>query len=161
MRFSIGNDHDAESCRLPLVRRHQRRRPVPDAGGLRHERRAAHGAHEHADHCTRSTGGSPAAARGGIPAGYRVDEYYWLRDDTRADPEVIAYLEAENAYKKAMTAHLQPLEDRIYEEIVGRIKQDDTSVLPAPRFLLLPPLRDRPGISGLPAAPAVRKRRSR
>ncbi len=74
----------------------------------------------------------PAAARRPhevvSPQGTRVDEYYWLRDDTRADPEVLAYLEAENAYKKAMTAHLQPLEDRIYEEIVGRIKQDDSSV---------------------------------
>ena len=74
----------------------------------------------------------PAAARRPhevvSPQGTRVDEYYWLRDDTRADPEVIAYLEAENAYKKAMTAHLQPLEDRIYEEIIGRIKQDDSSV---------------------------------
>ncbi len=32
------------------------------------------------------------------PNGDRADEYYWLRDDTRKDPDVIGYLEAENAY---------------------------------------------------------------
>jgi oligopeptidase B len=62
------------------------------------------------------------------PHGQRTDEYYWLRDDTRADPEVIAYLEAENAYKEAMTAHAQALEDRVYGEILARIKQDDSTV---------------------------------
>ncbi len=62
------------------------------------------------------------------PKGSRTDEYYWLRDDTRANPDVIGYLEAENAYKAAMTAHTKALEDRVYEEIVGRIKQDDSTV---------------------------------
>ncbi len=62
------------------------------------------------------------------PQGNRTDEYYWLRDDTRANPDVIGYLEAENAYKAAMTAHTKALEDRVYEEIVGRIKQDDSTV---------------------------------
>jgi oligopeptidase B len=62
------------------------------------------------------------------PNGSRNDEYYWLRDDTRSRPEVIGYLEAENAYKKAMTVHTQALEDKVYEEIVGRIKQDDSTV---------------------------------
>jgi oligopeptidase B len=62
------------------------------------------------------------------PHGIRQDEYYWLRDDTRSNPEVIGYLEAENAYKEAMTAHTNVLEDRIYEEIVARIKQDDSTV---------------------------------
>jgi oligopeptidase B len=62
------------------------------------------------------------------PNGKRMDEYYWLRDDSRSKPEVIAYLEAENAYKAAMTAHTQALEDRVYAEIVGRIKQDDSTV---------------------------------
>ena len=58
----------------------------------------------------------------------RRDEYYWLRDDSRQDPDVIAYLEAENAYADAYMARLKPLEDRLYDEIVGRIKQDDSSV---------------------------------
>jgi oligopeptidase B len=62
------------------------------------------------------------------PHGNRADEYYWLRDDSRVDPGVIAYLEAENAYKAAMTAHTQALEDRVYGEIIGRIKQDDSTV---------------------------------
>jgi oligopeptidase B len=62
------------------------------------------------------------------PYGGRGDEYYWLRDDTRADAEVIGYLEAENAYRLAMTAHTKALEDKVYGEIVARIKQDDSTV---------------------------------
>jgi len=62
------------------------------------------------------------------PNGNRTDEYYWMRDDQRTDKDVIGYLEAENAYKAAMTAHTQALEDKVYEEIVGRIKQDDATV---------------------------------
>ncbi len=62
------------------------------------------------------------------PNGNRTDDYYWLRDDTRGSRDVLGYLEAENAYKAAMTAHTQALEDRVYEEIVGRIKQDDSTV---------------------------------
>ena len=62
------------------------------------------------------------------PHGSRTDEYYWLRDDTRTDPDVIGYLEAENAYKAAMTAHTEALEEKVYGEIVGRIKQDDSTV---------------------------------
>jgi oligopeptidase B len=62
------------------------------------------------------------------PHGNRTDEYYWLRDDTRENREVLAHLEAENAYKAAMTEHTKALEDRVYEEIVARIKQDDSTV---------------------------------
>ncbi|MFD0738814.1 S9 family peptidase [Lysobacter koreensis] len=58
----------------------------------------------------------------------RVDEYYWLRDDTRKNPEMLAYLNAENAYVDASMASLKPLENRLYDEIVGRIKQDDSTV---------------------------------
>ena len=65
----------------------------------------------------------------GAPFGAeRTDEYYWLRDDERENPEVLAYLDAENAYADAMLAHLKPLEDTLYGEIVARIKQDDSSV---------------------------------
>jgi oligopeptidase B len=56
----------------------------------------------------------------------RPDDYYWLRE--KSDPEVISYLEAENAYTEAMTKHLQPLQETIYQEILGRIKQTDLSV---------------------------------
>jgi len=58
----------------------------------------------------------------------RSDEYYWLRDDSRKNPEMLAYLNAENAYADAYMARLKPVEDRLYDEIVGRIKQDDSSV---------------------------------
>ncbi len=62
------------------------------------------------------------------PHGVRRDDYHWLRDDTRRDPRVLAHLQAENAHTAAMMAHVRPLEDRLYAEILGRIKQDDTSV---------------------------------
>jgi oligopeptidase B len=62
------------------------------------------------------------------PAGARPDEYYWLRDDTRKDPKMLAYLNAENAYADALLAHTKPLQDKLYEEIVARVKQDDASV---------------------------------
>ncbi|HEY0164719.1 MAG TPA: S9 family peptidase, partial [Sphingomicrobium sp.] len=58
----------------------------------------------------------------------RNDEYYWLRDDTRKNPEMLAYLNAENAYADGYLAPLKPLEERLYAEMVGRIKQDDASV---------------------------------
>jgi oligopeptidase B len=58
----------------------------------------------------------------------RNDDYYWLRDDTRKNPEMLAYLNAENAYADAVMAPLKPLEDKLYAEFVGRIKQDDSSV---------------------------------
>ncbi len=56
----------------------------------------------------------------------RVDDYYWLKD--RDNPQVIAYLEAENAYLDAVMKHTEPQQQKLYEEIVGRIKQDDDSV---------------------------------
>ncbi|HUF26586.1 MAG TPA: S9 family peptidase [Gemmatimonadaceae bacterium] len=56
----------------------------------------------------------------------RTDLYFWLRD--RTNPEVIAYLEAENRYTEAKTAHLEPLVERLYQEILGRIQQTDLSV---------------------------------
>ncbi|HWU79537.1 MAG TPA: S9 family peptidase, partial [Caulobacter sp.] len=60
--------------------------------------------------------------------GQRDDEYYWLRDDKRENKEMLAYLNAENAYADTQMAALKPLEDKLYNEIVGRIKQDDSSV---------------------------------
>jgi oligopeptidase B len=56
----------------------------------------------------------------------RTDLYAWLRD--RANPEVIAYLEAENAYTAAMMHHTEPLQEALYTEMLGRIKEDDTEV---------------------------------
>ncbi|TMN19236.1 S9 family peptidase [Pseudoxanthomonas sp. X-1] len=58
----------------------------------------------------------------------RQDEYYWLRDDKRANPQMLDYLKAENAYADAVLAPLKPLQGTLYKEIVARIKQDDASV---------------------------------
>ncbi|MEA3075711.1 MAG: oligopeptidase [Actinomycetota bacterium] len=55
----------------------------------------------------------------------RVDEWYWLRD--RDDPAVLAHLEAENAYTEAMTAHLGPLQETLFQEFKGRIQETDES----------------------------------
>ena len=55
----------------------------------------------------------------------RDDDWYWLRN--RDDPEVIAYLEAENKYADAMLAPLVPLRDRIFGEIKARVQEDDES----------------------------------
>lgn len=69
-----------------------------------------------------------------------TDDYHWLRDDNwqevMRDPSVLqpairAYLEAENAYTEAKLSHTQPLQDTLFEEMKGRIKEDDSSV-PSP-----------------------------
>ena len=56
----------------------------------------------------------------------RVDEYYWLRD--RDNPEVLAYLHAENEYATALRSHTSALERLLFEEIKGRIQPTDLSV---------------------------------
>lgn len=56
----------------------------------------------------------------------RLDPYAWLRE--RDDPEVTAYLEAENAYTDAMMRHAEPLQEALYQEMLARIKEDDASV---------------------------------
>lgn len=56
----------------------------------------------------------------------RIDDYYWLKD--RNNPEVIAYLKAENEYSDRIMAHTKPLEEKIFEEIKSRIAQTDMSV---------------------------------
>ena len=62
------------------------------------------------------------------PHGERIDPYYWLRDDGRADAKVLAYLREENTYRERSMAPLKALEDALYEEIVARLKQDDSTV---------------------------------
>ena len=56
----------------------------------------------------------------------RVDDYFWLRE--KSNPEVIAYLEAENRYTEGMTSEIESLRETIYKEILSRIKQTDLSV---------------------------------
>lgn len=56
----------------------------------------------------------------------RVDDYYWLNE--RDNPQVIDYLNAENAYKDAVMKHTESFQKKLYDEIVGRIKKTDMSV---------------------------------
>jgi len=56
----------------------------------------------------------------------RVDNYYWLRE--RENPKVVDYLKAENEYLTAVLKPTEALQEKLYEEIVGRIKQTDMSV---------------------------------
>ena len=59
----------------------------------------------------------------------RVDNYYWLRE--KDNPQVIAYLEAENAYTAEVMSGLRELGDKLYAEVVGRVRETDYS---APLF---------------------------
>ncbi len=54
------------------------------------------------------------------------DDYFWLRN--KSDPEVVEYLEAENAYTREQTASLQPFVETLYAEMLRRLKQTDLSV---------------------------------
>lgn len=56
----------------------------------------------------------------------RTDEYFWLRD--RDNPETIAYLEAENQFTDAVMEPTKDLQEKLYAEIVGRVKETDLSV---------------------------------
>lgn len=58
----------------------------------------------------------------------RIDNYHWLRDDTRTNPEVLAHLEAENeAFDEAM-AHTTGLQETLYEEMTARLDPSESSV---------------------------------
>ena len=67
----------------------------------------------------------------------RVDDYYWMKlsDDQKNDKtpdkdteKVLSYLNAENDYRVEMMSHLESFQEKLFEEIKGRIKQDDSSV---------------------------------
>jgi len=72
----------------------------------------------------------PTAARRPVTSEHhghqRVDDYEWLRE--KESPEVVAHLEAENAYAQARTAHLADLRETIFDEIKARTRQTDLSV---------------------------------
>jgi len=57
----------------------------------------------------------------------RVDKYYWLRDDTRSQPEVLEYLHQENDYGREVMASQQALQDDLLQEIISRIPQREVS----------------------------------
>ncbi|MFT5111959.1 MAG: oligopeptidase B [Parasphingorhabdus sp.] len=67
------------------------------------------------------------------PHGDRTDPYYWLRDDSRTDSDLLTYLEAENDYRDHLMAPVKKLRESLFDELVGRMKKDDSSV----------PFRDR------------------
>jgi oligopeptidase B len=56
----------------------------------------------------------------------RIDPYYWLRD--KENPEVLNYLKSENAYAYQVLAHTKPLQEKLYKELLSRIKETDLSV---------------------------------
>jgi oligopeptidase B len=56
----------------------------------------------------------------------KVDNYFWLRE--RDNPEVIDYLKEENAYTSAVMRHTEGLQEKLYNEMVARIKETDMSV---------------------------------
>ncbi|HEX9309224.1 MAG TPA: S9 family peptidase [Gemmatimonadaceae bacterium] len=56
----------------------------------------------------------------------RTDNYFWIRE--KSNPEVIAYLNAENAYTVANMKHTEALQQKLYDEMLGRIKETDVSV---------------------------------
>jgi oligopeptidase B len=58
----------------------------------------------------------------------RIDEFHWLRDDARTDPDVIAYLEAENAWAETQLAHLSELESELLGEMKARLPEADSTV---------------------------------
>lgn len=67
----------------------------------------------------------------------RVDDYAWMRaenwqdvfrDPSTLEPEIRSHLEAENAYQSALMADTKPLQAKLFEEMKGRIKEDDSSV---------------------------------
>lgn len=62
------------------------------------------------------------------PNGTRVDDYYWLRDDSRTSPAVLDYLKTENAWRDAAMAHTAALQETLYQELISRIDPDDSSV---------------------------------
>ena len=82
---------------------------------------------------------SPPLSTDGIPAprapvsptrheahgAVRIDDYHWLRE--RGDPAVVAHLEAENAYARAVMAPTEVLQETLFAEIKGRIRQTDVS----------------------------------
>ena len=58
----------------------------------------------------------------------RTDNYYWMRDDQRKDPEILAHLMAENKFTSETLAHTESLQQTLFNEIKGRMVKDDNSV---------------------------------
>ena len=72
-------------------------------------------------HPTENRGPNP------MPTVSAVDPYFWMRDDDRKDPAVLAHLRAENAHTDARTSHLTGLGSSLYKELLGHVKETDDS----------------------------------
>lgn len=57
----------------------------------------------------------------------RVDDYYWLRDDSREDQEILSWLRAENDYVEHVMAPYAESRESLYQELIGRIKKNDST----------------------------------
>lgn len=79
--------------------------------------------------CSQDSSLAPVAAKRPVElemhGDVRVDDYFWLKE--REDPEVIAYLEAENAYTESVLADASGLQQRLFDEMVDRVQQEDVS----------------------------------
>ena len=73
-----------------------------------------------------AAGGEESSARTEVNGHKMVDNYFWLRD--KPNPEVRAYLEAENAYTDAVMKPTEPLQKKLYDEMLGRVKETDVEV---------------------------------
>ena len=58
----------------------------------------------------------------------RIDNYYWMRDDSRTDPEILAHLEQENQYVASVLQHTEDMQEALFQELKGRVAKDDSSV---------------------------------
>jgi oligopeptidase B len=58
----------------------------------------------------------------------RTDNYYWMRDDSRTDKEILAHLEKENEYVESVLSPLKEARETLYNELVSRIEKDDSTV---------------------------------
>ena len=56
----------------------------------------------------------------------RIDNYFWMRE--KSNPEVIDYLQAENAYAEAVLKTSKPLQEKLFDEMKGRIPATETTV---------------------------------
>ena len=59
------------------------------------------------------------------PPATLVDNYFWLRDDSRKDETILAHLRAENAFTEATTGHLAAFRAKLYDELLSRVQEDD------------------------------------
>lgn len=58
----------------------------------------------------------------------RVDNYYWMRDDSRTEKNILEHLNKENDYANAMLANQKPLQESLFDELKARIVKDDNTV---------------------------------